>query len=54
MKLFRIFGFLPWFIAPVPVMAADHFPVAANSVTLIVGKDGQVYASGDALPNRGE
>ena len=53
MKLLRIFGFLPWFVAPVPVIAADHFPVAANSVTLIV-KDGYVYASGDALPSRGD
>ena len=54
MKLFRIFGFLSWFIAAVPAAAADHSIVAANSVTLIVGKDGQVYASGDARPNRGD
>ena len=53
MKLLRIFGFLPWFMAPIPAVAADHFPVAANSVTLIV-KDGKVYASGDALPSRGD
>ena len=54
MKLLRIVGLLAWFIATVPVVAADHFPVAANSVTLVVGKDGQVYASGDARPNRGD
>ena len=53
MRLLRIFGFLPWFMAPIPAVAADHFPVAANSVTLIV-KDGKVYASGDARPNRGD
>ena len=54
MKILRLFGFLPWVMAAVPAMAADHFPVASNSVTLIVGKDGQVYASGDAKPNRGD
>ena len=54
MKILRIFGFLPWFIAAAPAIATDHFPIAANSVTLIVGKDGQVYASGDAKPNRGD
>ena len=54
MRILRIFGFVPWFMAAVPSMAADHFPVAAKSVTLIVGKDGQVYASGDVRPNRGD
>ena len=54
MKLLHIFAFLLSFIAVVSSVAADDFPVAANSVTLIVGKDGQVYASGDAQPNRGD